>query len=39
MPHKDRIEWFAGVAVLAAGTAGLAVYGAHFSGSRFGGRR
>jgi hypothetical protein len=34
-----RIEWLAGVALLVAGTAGLAGYGAHFSGSRSGGRR
>lgn len=30
-----RIDWFAGVAVIAAGIVALGVYGAHFSGSTF----
>jgi hypothetical protein len=31
-----HIDWLAGVALLAAGAAGLGVYSAHFTGSRFG---
>jgi hypothetical protein len=31
-----HIDWVAGVAILVAGAAALGVYGAHFSGSRFG---
>jgi hypothetical protein len=31
-----HIDWLAGVAIFAAGAAGLGVYSAHFNGSRFG---